>query len=139
MADVGKFTDPWGDLKIEGYLGGKLVVTKNYSGKGVDQKFTLLPDDLTLQADGADTTRVVLAVTDEFGAVARFATDAIKFEIEGPATLIGDNPFGLVGGTGAVWVRAKQQAGPVTLKATHPVLGTQEVHFTLTPFAAEAV
>ena len=25
----------WGDLKIEGYIGGKLVVTKMMSGKGV--------------------------------------------------------------------------------------------------------
>lgn len=26
--------------------------------------------------------------------------------LEGPAELIGDNPFALIGGTGAVWIRA---------------------------------
>ena len=102
---------------------------KRYSGKGVDQKFTLLPDDTGLIADGADTTRVVLRVTDEFDAIRPFANDAIKFELEGPAELIGDNPFALVGGTGAVWVRAKEQAGTVRLTATHPVLGKQHVEF----------
>lgn len=139
VADVGKLIDPWGDLKIEGYIGGQIVVTKNYSGRGVDKKFALLPDDTTLLADGADTTRVVLAATDEFGNVNPFANDAIRLEIEGPAVILGDNPFSLVGGTGAIWIRAKQQSGPVVLTATHPVLGSQEVHFTLTPSTPESV
>ena len=81
------------------------------SGRGVDQKFTLLPDDTKLVADGADTTRVVLRVTDEFGAIRPFANDAIKFQLEGPAEIIGDNPFALIGGTGAIWIRAKEQPG----------------------------
>ena len=40
-----------------------------------------------------------------------YANDPISFTLEGPAELIGDNPFALIGGTGAVWVRAKEQAG----------------------------
>jgi beta-galactosidase len=117
----------WGDLRLEGYLQGKLVVTKNFSGKGVDAKFALLPDDSSLIADGADTTRVVLRVTDEFGASRPFANDAIKLQLEGPAEIIGDNPFALVGGTGAVWIRAKQEPGRVTLTGLHPQLGQQQV------------
>jgi beta-galactosidase len=117
----------WGDLRLEGYLQGKLVVTKNFSGKGVDAKFALLPDDSSLIADGADTTRVVLRVTDEFGAIRPFANDAIKLQLEGPGEIIGDNPFALVGGTGAVWIRAKQEPGRVTLTGLHPQLGQQQV------------
>ena len=119
----------WGDLRIEGYIGGKKVIEKTMSGRGVDQKFALIPDDTKLFADGADTTRVVLRVTDEFGAIRPFANDAVKFQLEGPAELIGDNPFGLIGGTGAVWIRTKEEAGTVTLTATHPVLGTQKLTF----------
>jgi len=122
----------WGDLRIEGYLQGKLAITKTLSGRGVDQKFVLLPDDTTLNADGADTTRVVLRVTDEYGAIRPFAADAVKLELEGPAFLIGDNPFSLVGGTGAVWIRAQEQPGTVKLVATHPVLGKQQVQIELT-------
>ena len=32
----------WGDLRIEGYIGGNKAITKNYSGAGVDRKFTLV-------------------------------------------------------------------------------------------------
>jgi beta-galactosidase len=122
-----KFVGNWGDLKIEGYIGGKLAITKTLSGKGVDAKLTLKADDTKLIADGADTTRVVFRVTDEFGAPRPFAADAIKLEIVGPAEIIGDNPFGLVGGVGAVWVRAFEVTGKVQLRATHPFLGTQQV------------
>jgi beta-galactosidase len=127
----------WGDLRIEGYIEGKQVITKTLSGKGVDQKFSLLPDDAKLNADGADTTRVVLRVTDEFGAIRPFANDAIKLKLEGPAEIIGDNPFALIGGTGAIWIRAKEQPGTVRLTATHPVLGAQQVQFELVSVAPE--
>jgi beta-galactosidase len=129
----------WGDLRLEGYLQGKLVITRNYSGKGVDTKFALLPDDARLAGDGADTTRVVLRVTDEFDAIRPFANDAIQLDVEGPAEIIGDNPFALVGGTGAVWIRAKEQAGTVRLTATHPRLGKQQVELTIDAVAPERV
>ena len=74
-------------------------------------------------ADGADTTRVVLRVTDEFGAIRPFANDAIKLELDGPAEIIGDNPFALIGGTGAIWIRAREQPGTATLTAKHPGAG----------------
>jgi beta-galactosidase len=127
----------FGDLRIEGYLQGKKVITKTLSGKGIDQKFALLPDDTKLNADGADTTRVVLRVTDEYGAIRPFTNDAIKLELEGSAEIIGDNPFALVGGTGAIWIRAKEQAGTVQLTATHPVLGIQKIQFELVNVAPE--
>ena len=127
----------WGDLRIDGYIQGKQVISKTMSGRGVDQKFALLPDHTKLNADGADTTRVVLRVTDEFDAIRPFANDPIKFEIDGAAEIIGDNPFALIGGTGAIWIRAKEQAGTVTLTGTHPVLGKRQVQFELAAVAAE--
>jgi beta-galactosidase len=129
----------WGDLRLEGYIQGKLVITKTYSGKGIDQKFALLPDDTSLIGDGADTTRVVLRVTDEYGAIRPFANDAVKLELEGPGEIIGDNPFALIGGTGAVWIRAKEQAGTVRLTATHPVLGKQQIEIVVAVAEQEAV
>lgn len=137
--ELKKLAFPWGDLRIDGFLKGKQVISKTLSGDGVDRKFTATPDDTTLLADGADTTRVVLRVTDEFGAMRTYADDPIVFTVDGPATLIGDNPFSLVGGTGAVWIRAQEQAGAVTLSAKHPRLGTQKVQFTLTAAPAETV
>ena len=75
---------------------------------------------------------------DEFGNIRPFAADAISFEVTGPATIVGDNPFGLIGGTGAIWLRAGQHAGKVMLTATHPVFGKQTVTITLSPATAEA-
>ncbi|MGA3087570.1 MAG: hypothetical protein ABSD75_03090 [Terriglobales bacterium] len=101
------------------------MITKNLSGNDVDSKFLLVSDDTELIADGADRTRLVLHVTDEFAAVRPFANDAIKFELEGPGQIIGDNPFSLIGGTGAVWIRAKPQPGRVRITAIHARLGIQ--------------
>ncbi len=128
----------WGDLRLDGFLKGKQVASKTLSGAGVDQKFVLLPDDTTLAADGADATRVVLRVTDEYDAIRTYANDPITFRLEGPATLIGDNPFALIGGTGAIWIRAKEEAGAVHLTATHPRLGSQTIALNLTAVPPEA-
>ncbi len=117
----------WGDLRAEGYIGGNVAITKTLSGRGVDRKFLLLPDDQELVADGADTTRVVVRVTDEFGAVRTYANDPIVFNLEGPGTFVGENPFSLIGGTGAIWIRAKEETGVVRLSAKHPRLGEQVV------------
>jgi beta-galactosidase len=139
VVELGELFHKWGDLRIEGYIKNKLVISKQFSGKGVDTKFLLLPDDHELMADGADSTRVVLRVTDEFGAVQPFANDSVRLEIEGPAEIIGDNPFSLVGGTGAVWIRAKEQAGKVSLKATHPSLGIQQAEIMIATCPGESV
>jgi beta-galactosidase len=138
VANLGESVGKWGDLRIEGFLQGKQVISKTMSGRGVDQKFTLLPDDTKLLADGADTTRVVLRITDEFDAIRPFANDPIKFDLEGPAELIGDNPFAVIGGTGAIWLRAKEQPGTVTLTATHPQLGKQTLRFEIAAAQAES-
>jgi beta-galactosidase len=133
------FRNGWGDLRIEGYIQGKQVIVKRCSGKGVDQEFSIFPDDTSLVADGADTTRVVMRVTDEFGAIRSLATGAIRLEVEGPAEIIGDNPFALVGGTGAIWLRAKEQAGSVRLTAVHPVLGKRQLDFVIAAATPEVV
>ncbi len=139
VVELGELFHKWGDLRLEGYIQGKKVIEKKMSGQGVDTNFVVLPDDTKLVADGADTTRVVLRVNDEFGRIRPFANDSIKFELEGPAEIIGDNPFSLVGGTGAIWIRSKEQLGKVVLKATHPTLGEQRVEFEIDSVPAELV
>jgi beta-galactosidase len=131
ILDLQKSREKWGDLRIDGYLQGKQVISRTFSGLGVDQKFSILLDDAELAADGADVTRVVLRVTDEYGNIRPYANDPIAFTLDGPATLIGDNPFGLIGGTGAVWIRAGEQTGTVRLTAKHPRLGSQTIEVKL--------
>jgi beta-galactosidase len=139
IADLNNLYENWGDLRIEGYIGGKQVISKTLSGGGVDRKFTMIPDDTSLMADGADATRVVLRVTDEFGSIQPFANDAIRLELSGPAEIIGDNPFALVGGSGAVWIRTFEMAGKAKLTATHPYLGVQQIEFDIVAAPPEIV
>ena len=131
--------DPWGDLKIEGYIRGQLVVTKTYSGKGIDAKLMVEPDDVTLLGDGSDATRVLLRVTDEHGNTQQFASGAVSLAIEGPGEIIGENPFGLVAGAGAVWIKAKAQPGVIQLTARHQYLPEQKIKITVSSTPAESV
>src|SRR5688572_28239186 len=102
------------------------------SAKGVDQMFIVQPDDKELIADGIDMTRVVFRVTDEFGNTRPFAQAAIQFTIDN-GEIIGDNPFALVGGCGAVWIRSTARPGTIKLTAKHPRLGTKTVAVRSTP------
>jgi beta-galactosidase len=138
-SDFGRLGFRWGDLRVDGFIKGQRVISKSFSGRGVDRKFTMRPDDTELFADGADSTRVVLRVTDQFDAIRTYANDPIVFTLDGPAEIVGENPFALIGGTGAIWIRAKEQAGSARLTAKHPRLGLQSITFTLRHLPAEAV
>jgi beta-galactosidase len=120
---------PWGDLKIEGYIGGKLVITKQMSGRGADRQLLVEPDDVELVGDGIDATRVVLRVTDEYGSTRPLANAAIALSVEGPGEIVGENPFSLFGGVGAVWIKTKEVQGTIRLTATHPRLGSKTIDF----------
>jgi len=53
--------------------------------------------------------------------------------------MIGDNPFSLIGGTGAIWIRAQEKPGKVRFKAIHPYLGTQQVEIDVAGSPEETV
>jgi beta-galactosidase len=129
------FSGAWGDLRMDGYIEGKKVISKTLSGKGADQQFHLEADDRELIGDGIDATRVVMRVTDEYGGSRPFATGAISLSITGPGEIIGDNPFSLFGGVGAVWVKTSQAPGVIRLTAKHPTLGSKSVEIRVTKFS----
>ena len=129
----------WGDLKIEGYLKDKLVATRMLSGSGTDDVLLVKPDDAELDGDGRDATRVVLAVTDQFGNLRPFASGAIQLSLTGPGQIVGENPFSLSGGAGAVWVKAKEAAGTIRLEARHQYLGKKAVEIRVRAVEAELV
>ncbi len=117
----------WADLKIEGYVKGKLAATRTLSGSGTDDHLLVKPDDAELDGDGRDATRLVLAVTDQFGNLRPFASGAIQLSLTGPGEIVGENPFALSGGAGAVWVKAKEAPGTIRIEARHQYLGKQTV------------
>lgn len=98
-------------LRIHGYVGETLVLTRSFSSDTAKDRLWLQADDRELIANGSDATRLAFGVVDEFGAPRAFAEGEVALQIHGPGTLVGPNPFPLTaaGGAGAVWVRA---AGP---------------------------
>lgn len=131
--------DDWGDLRLDGYVQGKCVISKSYSGKGIDQSFSVTVDDSKLKADGADATRIVVQVTDEYGATRPLCNDAVEIKVEGPATLVGNRLVGLAAGRTAFWIRAQQQEGTVRVSATHPQFGTKTVAIEISRLVKESI
>jgi beta-galactosidase len=125
----------WGrrgaDLRLVGYLKGEAVAEQRISIDGVPHALVLQPDDIELKADGADMTRLVFKIVDQYGNRLPFATQVVSFELTGPAELIGENPFALVGGQAALFVKARHEAGTVTVRAVTPRLATVEAIITL--------
>ncbi len=87
-------------------------------------------DDAELNADGADMTRLIFMITDKYGNRLPYANLVVSFEIEGAGELIGENPFALVGGQAALYVKATKQAGTITVRASAPRLPAAEVMIT---------
>jgi len=127
ISGIAPWRQEWRDLRIDGYIDGQQVISRRLSASGVDRQFHVEPDDTALVGDGIDATRVALRVSDEFGGPHPFATGAIVLTIEGPGEIIGENPFALTGGVGAVWVRTREAAGTIRLRAIHPILGPRTI------------
>jgi beta-galactosidase len=118
------------ELRIDGYVAGKQVISRSFSSDASTDQFLLEADDLAIFGDGVDATRVVLRVVDRYGAPRLFAGGDVMFELTGPGILVGDNPFPLTesGGAGAVWVKAlPETSGRIAVKATHSTLGALSV------------
>jgi beta-galactosidase len=119
------------DLRAVGYVNGEVVIEQKMSAYGLPSALTLQADDEELNADGSDMTRLVFKIVDKYGNRMPYAISVVSFEIEGPAQLLGENPFPLIGGQAAIYVRAGETPGTVKVRAATPRLNPVEVTITL--------
>ena len=117
----------WLTLTVVGYIRGKAVATRKMAADGLPKQLIIAADDDELDADGADMTRVAMRICDAFGNVLPFAMQPVLLSIEGPGVLVGENPFPMPGGRGAVYVRATRTPGTIRIAATTPRLGAQSI------------
>jgi beta-galactosidase len=117
----------WGDLEVVGLLGGKAVVRRCIAGDGIPQKLHLVADDLEIDSDGSDCTRIAFGAVDRYGNFLPFATGVVELEVTGPARLIGENPFPLVAGRGALYLRSTGRKGRITVTARMPRLEEESI------------
>lgn len=115
------------DLHIIGYIGGQAVAEQKIAGDGLPVQLYLAADNPELDADGADMTRLVVKITDKYGNRLPYTYQAIMLEVDGPAELIGENPFAIMGGQAALYVKAGHEPGTVTIRATTARLEPAEV------------
>jgi len=118
------------DLRIDGYAGGRLALSRSFSADPAKDQFLLEADDQELIGDGSDATRLVFRIVDRYGAPRPFATGEVSFALTGPGVVVGDNPFGLTdsGGAGAVWIKTlPKTSGRIAVTATHSALGKKSV------------
>lgn len=123
------------ELRIDGFVGERRVLSKSYTSDPADERLALAADDPALVGDGTDATRVVLRIVDRFGENRPYAGGLVSFVLSGPGELVGDNPFWLSesGGVAAVWLRTRAgQPGTVELTATHATLGAQTIRIAVT-------
>ncbi len=122
-----RWGEQFGDLQIIGYRGDDAVAEQWIACDGKPHALTLKLDDAALAADGADMTRLVFAIVDYYGNPLPYVTRVISFEIEGPGELIGENPYAIIGGQAALYVKATHEAGIVTIRARADRLPDAEI------------
>lgn len=124
------------DLRIEGFVGDRMVLSRSFSADRQLDTLSCVADDATITADGSDATRVVVKAVDRFGAARPYVAGSVSFTVTGPGELVGDNPFDFhaAGGAAAVWLKSvRGKPGQVTLRARHPKLGTAFAHVETRP------
>jgi beta-galactosidase len=115
------------DLHLVGYMGGKPAAEQWIASSQLPARLELSSDTDRLYADGADMTRLTVRVTDPYGNPLPYAFKVINCELEGPAELIGENPLLLVGGQAALYIKAGQKTGRISIRAKALDLPDSEV------------
>jgi beta-galactosidase len=143
LVDVGVRPDPVDgtgpaglpDLRIDGYLGARKVITTLMSADTTLDRLELVAEDTTIQADGHDATLVTFRAVDAYGNHRPSTTGHVTLALTGPATLVADNPFPFdrYGAAGGALIRSRPgSGGPIRLTAQHPSLGSASVQLTAT-------
>lgn len=120
-----KYNTGWGDsqdsFELAGFYKGREVIRRKF-GAGSLHNLSIEADDLHLNAltnaGTWDSTRIVFRLTDQYGNIMPFASEALSIEVDGPAELIGPSLTAFTGGVYAAWIRTIGIEGTVKIKAS---------------------
>ena len=124
------------ELRIDGHASGRLAASVRMSADTSLDRLSLTADDQAIEADGTDSTRVTFRAVDAHGNQRPHVTGDVRLSLTGPAVLAGDDPFsfGTYGSVGGAFVRSLPgRTGPVTVTASHPLLGRTSVRLNVIP------
>jgi beta-galactosidase len=115
------------DLRLDGYVGSNMVLSRSFAGDPTGDHLAVAADDVQINADGSDATRVTFRAVDRYGAPRPYVAGNVQISVTGPAVLVGDSSFDFAGfgGVGGVWLRSLAgRQGTVEVTVTHPTLGS---------------
>ncbi len=127
----GIWGDTFQDLRLEGYLAGEKVAELVRCNDPLPVGLRFWSDTDSLLADESDTCALYFQLVDKTGHVCSYASNVISFSLDGPAELIGTNPFAPQGGQGCLYLRAGATPGKVTVTASPAGLPPAKLTFTL--------
>ncbi|MDZ7660117.1 DUF4982 domain-containing protein [Fodinibius sp.] len=120
-----------GTLRAVGYIDGEEVVEHIQTTPDKPSAIDLEVDfsNKPLEAGQKDVVFVYASVVDENGTVVPDAEHEIRFEIEGNAELIGQNPISAEAGVATILLRAGNEKGSVSITAINNELeqATKEI------------
>lgn len=130
-----------GKLTAIGYQEGEEFVKSSIFTPEEAERIELWVDlkDRDLKASGADIVPAYAYVVDKNGTILTDWEEPIKFEIKGPASLVGDgeginaNPVKLFKGHAPVLIKSALDAGEITLTARSGKLKSTKVQFASVP------
>ena len=125
--ELGDWGHSWEDGKFVGYVNGTQVIEKRFVRNPIPTTLIAEADDVKLQADGIDTTRVVFKMVDQAGNPTPYLHDFLKLNITGPGDIIGPREVPLIGGCIAVWVKTRMTEGEITLSAVSSRLQAKNI------------
>lgn len=123
--ELGQWGRIWEDGLLTGYIAGRKVAEMRLVADPVATTLEVAPDADRMAAEG-DCLRVMFRALDQAGRKLPFFTEPLRIEVEGAARRIGPEMVTFRAGSAGVWLASTGQAGPVTLRASCPRLGTVE-------------
>jgi beta-galactosidase len=122
------------ELTVLGYEAGSHVATLQMSADTATDRLVLDLEDAKIVGDGTDATRLGFRALDAYGNQRPYVAGDATVSLTGPAVVVGQNPFEFAtyGGVGAVFIRSEaDRSGVVSVKASHPTLGTATAQLTV--------
>ncbi|PYE83650.1 glycoside hydrolase family 2 TIM barrel-domain containing protein [Pseudoroseicyclus aestuarii] len=113
--ELGRWGAAWSEGEVIGYRGGAEVARRRFAADPLPTTLEVAPDAAVLEAEARDEVRVIVRALDQQGNRLPFLNDVARFEVSGPAQIIGPDWAAFEGGTTGLWLRATGGTGPVTL------------------------
>lgn len=121
------------EMIAEGLINGKVVIreVKKYPERTTALKLEVDAAGLGLTSEGSDFIPVRATIVDNKGVPKVLADDTVRFEVDGPAEIIGDhglnNPMKAQFGIATALIRAGTQPGTITVRAHATGLKSAEI------------